>query len=408
MGVDRLTHLFVCEASLVCTQFGSQQELRMHSQATGGILRFFRELIDPRAHNVIHKLHDILVIAICAVICGADGWAEVALFGQSKFNWFSSFLDLPGGIPSHDTFGRVFGRLNPDAFERCFMSWTSSLPGVSGHRLIAIDGKSIRRSFEHAWDSSGMTHLVSAFMDANTIVFGQVAVSDKSNEIEAIPRLLALLDLSDATVTIDAIGCQTEIARQIVEAEGDYVLAVKKNQPALHRKVKQLLDEAILEKFEGVRHDFFEQTDGDHGRIEHRRVWITDEVRWLGEELRSDWLGLSSIACVESNRQDSSTGKTSLERRYYISSRKTLDAQAMATAVRNHWTIENKLHWQLDVSFNEDQQRIRKDHGAENHSRLCRLALNLLKRDKSVKIGIHGKRLKAGWDEPYLLRLLTT
>lgn len=381
----------------------------MDGQATGGILRFFGELPDPRAHNVIHKLHDILVIAICAVICGADGWVEVEEFGRSKRAWFATFLDLPGGVPSHDTFGRVFAHLAPDAFERCFVAWTSALPGTTGGaKLVAIDGKSIRRSFEHAWDKSGMAHLVSAFVDANRVVFGQVAVADKSNEIDAIPRLLALLDLAGATVTIDAIGCQTEIARQITEAEGDYVLAVKENQPTLHRRVSALLDEAILDGFEGMRHDTFQSTDGGHGRVERRRVWVTDEVGWLGEELLANWPGLASVAAVECRREDLSAGKTSTERRYFISSRKALDAKAMAEAVRGHWSVENKLHWQLDVSFNEDQRRIRKHHGAENFSRLCRLALNLLKRDKSAKIGVHGKRLKAGWDEPYLLRLLTT
>jgi predicted transposase YbfD/YdcC len=381
----------------------------MDGQATGGILRFFGELPDPRAHNVIHKLHDILVIAICAVICGADGWVEVEEFGRSKRSWFATFLDLPGGVPSHDTFGRLFAHLDPDSFERCFVAWTAALPAAAGGaKLVAIDGKSIRRSFEHAWDKSGMAHLVSAFVDTNHLVFGQIAVADKSNEIDAIPRLLRLLDLGGATVTIDAMGCQTEIARQIREAEGDYVLVVKDNQPTLHQRVSALLDEAILDGFEGMRHDTFQSTDGGHGRVEQRRVWVTDEVGWLGEELLAHWPGLASVAAVECRREDLSDGKTSTERRYFISSRKTLDAKAMAEAVRGHWSVENKLHWQLDVSFNEDQRRIRKHHGAENFSRLCRLALNLIKRDKSVKIGVHGKRLKAGWDEPYLLRLLTT
>jgi predicted transposase YbfD/YdcC len=379
----------------------------MDGQATAGILRFFTELPDPRAHNVIHKLHDILVIAICAVICGANGWAEVEEFGRSKLGWFKSFLDLPGGIPSHDTFGRFFGRLHPDAFERCFVAWTSSLPQTSGGKLIAIDGKAIRRSFEHAWDKSGMSHLVSAFIDANHLVFSQMAVEEKSNEIDAIPRLLSLLDLSGSTVTIDAIGCQSEIARHIVEGEGHYVLALKENQATLHRQVKALLDEAILDGFDGMRHDSFKAVDGDHGRIETRCLWVTDEVHWLDEELRNNWPGLNSVAAAECIREDSSTGKRSTQRRYFISSLPGVDAMLMAQAVRGHWAIENKLHWQLDVSFNEDQRRIRKNHGAENFSRLCRLALNLLKRDKSVKIGIHGKRLKAGWDEPFLLRLLT-
>src|SRR5688572_11483645 len=236
----------------------------MDGRATGGILRFFRDVPDPRASNVIHKLHDILVIAICGVICGADGWAEVEEFGNSKLSWFRTFLDLPNGVPSHDTFGGVFARLDPDAFERRFTAWVGSVAGSSGGRLVAIDGKAIRRSFEHAWDRSGMAHLVSAFVDANRMVFGQVAVGGKSNEIEAIPRLLALLDLEGATVTVDAAGCQREVAREVTDRAGHYVLAVKGNQPALYAKVKALLDEAVLAGFDGVRHGYCEQTDGGH------------------------------------------------------------------------------------------------------------------------------------------------
>ena len=380
----------------------------MDGQATGGLLRFFRALPDPRARNVGHKLHDILVIAVCAVICGADGWAEVEVFGSSKLAWFSTFLDLPGGIPSHDTFGRVFARLEPDAFERCFADWVRSIPAVAGGRLVAIDGKAIRRSFEHAWDRSGMAHLVSAFVDANRMVFSQVAVSDKGNEVEAIPRLLALLDLGGATVTIVALGCQEAVAREVVEREGDYVLAVKENQPTLHRKVKALLDEAILWSFKDMRHGRHDSTDGGHGRVERRTIWVTDELEGLGADVLGKWFGLGSVAVVESVREVMGEGRASTERRYFISSRKGNDAKAMAEAIRGHWAVENKLHWQLDVSFREDERRIRKGHGAENYSRLARLALNLLKRDKSVKIGVHGKRLKAGWDEPYLLRLLTS
>jgi predicted transposase YbfD/YdcC len=383
----------------------------MDAPATAGVLRFFADLPDPRAPNVVHKLHDILVVALCAVICGADGWAEVEVFGRSKLAWFKTFLDLPGGIPSHDTFGRVFARLDPDAFERCFVAWTSAVAGASGGRLIAVDGKSIRRSFEHAWDRGGMAHLVSAFVDANRMVFAQAAVADKSNELEAIPRVLALLDLAGATVTLDAGGCQREVARRVVAGGGDYVLAVKENQPALYAKVKALLDEAVLGSFGGMRHGFSERTDGGHGRVETRRAWVTDEVRWLGEQLLAQWPGLTggSVGVVESVRQDLGdlTGRVTTERRYFVSSIGGTDAARLADAVRGHWSVENRLHWQLDVSFREDERRIRTGHGAENYSRLCRLALNLLRRDQTVKIGVHGKRLKAGWDEHYLLRLLT-
>ena len=378
-------------------------------EATGVLLRHFQDLPDPRACNVIHKLHDMIVLAACAVICGADGWVEVELFARSKLAWFSTFLDLPGGVPSHDTFGRVFARLAPDAFERCFTAWTAALAGGSGGRLIAIDGKAIRRSFGHAWDKSGMAHLVSAFVADNHVVFGQVAVDGKGNEITAIPRLLALLDLGGATVTIDAMGCQREVARQVVAGGGDYVLALKDNQPTLHAKVKAMLDEAVLLDFAGMRHGSFASADDGHGRREQRRVWVTDEVHWVQDHLAEPWPHLGSVAVVESVRQDLGdiTGKVTTERRYFLSSRAGTDAGAMAAAVRGHWSVENNLHWRLDVGFREDERRIRAGHGAENYSRLCRLALNLLTRDKSVKVGIHGKRLKAALDEHYLLRLLT-
>jgi predicted transposase YbfD/YdcC len=379
----------------------------MDGQATGGTLRFFRDMPDPRARNVVHKLHDILVIAICAVICGADGWAEVEVFAHSKLAWFRTFLGLPGGVPSHDTFGRVFARLDPDAFERRFVNWVTALSGGGGGKLVAVDGKAIRRSFEHGWDASGMAHLVSAFVDANRAVVAQVAVADKSNEIDAIPRLLSLFDLAGATVTVDALGCQREVARQVVDCGGDYVLAVKDNQPTLHARVKALLDEAILDRFEGMGHDAHQETCGGHGRVETRRAWVTGDVHWLGDDLRGLWPGLASVAAVECTRAVAG-GATSTERRYFIASLPGTDAAGVLAAVRGHWAVENKLHWQLDVSFREDERRIRAGHGAENYSRLCRLALNLLKRDTSVKIGVHGKRLKAGWDEHYLLRLLTS
>jgi predicted transposase YbfD/YdcC len=371
---------------------------------TGGFLRFFNDIPDPRGPNAIHKFTDILILAFCGVICGADSWVNVEAFGKSKLTWFKTFLELPAGIPSHDTFGRVFAVLDPDAFERCFSAWMRSLVSLGRGKLIAIDGKSIRRSFEHAWDKSGMTHLVSAFAAANQMVFAQVAVEDKANEIVAIPRLLELIDLRGSIVTIDAIGCQRRIAEQIKAAGGDYLLALKENQPNLHQKVSRLMDEAILESFKGMSHGFCETVDGDHGRIETRRVWVSDEVHWL--KLDEPWPGLASLAAVEAVREVN--GKTSVERRYYISSLTTTDAPAVAQLIRGHWSVENNLHWQLDVSFREDERRIRKGHGAENFSRLCRMALNRLKADKTTKASMQTKRLKAGWDDYYLFKLLTT
>lgn len=381
----------------------------MDAQATGGFLRFFRDLPDPRAANAVHRLDDILVIAVCAVLCGADTWVDVETFGHAKLPWLSTFLTLPRGVPSHDTFGRVFAALDPDAFERCFARWTAALR-QSGTRLVAIDGKSIRRSFTHAWDASGMAHLVSAFATEDRLSFAQVAVAGKGQELAAMRQLLDLLALDEATVvTIDALGCQRDVAQRIVAKEADYVLAVKENQPALHAAVKRVLDEALLEDFRDLRHDRVESTDGDHGRVETRRVWVSDQaVAHLGEVAYA-WPGLASVAIVESTRQVIGSSKPpTTERRYYISSIDgPPDAKRMSEAIRGHWGIENGLHWQLDVSFGEDLRRVRKDHGAENFSRLCRIALNLLKGETTAKVGIKGKRLKAGWDEPYLLRLLT-
>jgi predicted transposase YbfD/YdcC len=371
------------------------------------IQEHFADLPDPRrAQGRRHRLSDMIVIAICAVICCADSWADVADFGEAKRKWFGTFLDLPHGIPCVDTFERVFARLDPDAFERCFMSWTQTLAGSSRGKLVAIDGKKIQRSFEHAWDHSTATHLVSAFVHENATVLGQLSVDCKENEIVAIPRLLELLDLSGATVTIDAMGCQTEIAGKIVQNGGDYILTVKENQPALHDALKRNLDEMILENFAGVRHGFIETVDGDHGRIETRRVWVTDQLNdWLDESQRSRWPGLTSVAVAQATRQVPSK-KTSVERRYFISSRADIDVPTMAKAIRGHWSVENKLHWVLDVSFNEDQARHRKNHSAENFSRLRRIALNLLRRETTKKRGIKGKRLNAAWDHDYLLKLL--
>jgi predicted transposase YbfD/YdcC len=389
----------------------------MDVTAAGGFLRYFQDLPDPRGNNRIHVLSDMIVIAVMAVICGAEGWSEVELFGRCKAKWFSTFLQLPGGIPSHDTFDRVFSLLDPAAFERCFMAWTSALVQASEGRLVAIDGKSIRRSFLHAWDVSGAAHLVSALVSQgeNRVAFAQVAVEDKSNEITAIPRLLELMDLNGAVVTIDSIGCQREIAGRIVDGGGDYVLAVKDNQPALRHKAQALLEEAALPGgVAGLSVGRFEQSEEGHGRRETRRVWVVDDMGCLGKKLLALWPGLEggSLAMVERVRQDLGdlSGKTTVERHYYISSLKGCDdaaAEKLAGYIRGHWAVENNLHWQLDVSFDEDRRRIGNGHGAENFSRLCRIALNLLKKDKTVKIGIKGKRLNAGWDHDYLLRLIS-
>lgn len=386
----------------------------MDVTATGGFPRFFRDMPDPCTGNhLTHKLHDVIVIALLAVICGADGWVQVAFWGRCKARWLSTFLDLPGGIPSHDTFGRIFSMLDPDRFERCFLNWMAAVVELSAGRLVSIDGKAIRRSFEHAWDKNAMAYLVSAFVSQgdNRVVFSQLAVEDKSNEIVAIPRLLDLLDLKGAIVTIDAIGCQREVAARVITDGGDYVLPVKDNQPTLLNRTRTLLNDLMLDHARGTggtRVDYFEQSESGHGRLETRRVWVSDDIGSLGKDPPALWPGLASIALDERTRQNLGdlTGKVSIERRIYISSLKGIHASGMAAAVRGHWAVENNLHWQLNISFGEDQNRTRKGHGAENYSRLCRIALNLLRRDTSIKAGIKTKRLNAGWDHDYLLRLI--
>jgi len=376
----------------------------MEVRATAEILRHMAEIPDPRRHNRIHLLGDIVTIAIFAVICGADGWAEVEEYGRRKQAWLKTFLALPEGIPSHDTFGRVFARLKPEEFERCFMAWMAGLVELGGGKLVAIDGKSLRQSFEHAWDKSGMAHMVSAFVAANRMVLAQVKTVGKGQELDGIQRLLKLLDLEGAVVMIDALGCNKTIVELILEGGGDYLLQVKDNQPTLHEKLKNLLDELVLEKFAGVEHDYHVEVDGNHGRIETRRVWVCWNVKDLGEVARK-WPGLKSLVVVESIRE--MAGHRSVERHYYISSLpRRVRAKRMGQYVRGHWSVENNLHWQLDISFNEDKRRIRKDHGAENFSRLCRIALNLLKNETSLKIGMAGKRKTCGWDDQYLLKVV--
>jgi predicted transposase YbfD/YdcC len=247
----------------------------------GSVVTFFAELPDPRSPlGRRHLLGDVVTIAVCGVICGAESWTEVEQFGRDKLAWFRTFLALPHGIASHDTFGRIFARLDPEAFERCFVAWMESLADRSGRRIVAVDGKTLRRSFDHASDQAAI-HMVSAFASVNRLVLGQIATEAKSNEITAIPKLLELLDLREAVITIDAMGCQKEIARTILKQGGDYVLAVKGNQPTLYEQVRGLMDEGVRESFQWMRHDGCIETDGGHGRIETRRVWTTPDVQWL-------------------------------------------------------------------------------------------------------------------------------
>lgn len=378
----------------------------MDATATARIARAFEQMSDPRHHNVRHKLLDILTIALLAVICGANGWVAVVTYGRAKIAWLRTFLDLPHGVPSHDTFGDVFARLNPEAFEACFRAWMAAMVELSGGKLVALDGKSLRRSFEKGWDKSGMAHMVSAFVAANHMVFAQEKTDGKGHELDAIEKLLTVLDLTGAVVTIDALGCNTKVARQIRDAEADYVLQVKENQPTLLAKMTVAMEDARRDGFAGLTSDRFQETEKGHGRIETRKLWACWDVQeLLGAEMARQWPDLRCLIMMERKRDVD--GKVSSERAYYISSldgRRT--AKQLAGYVRGHWSIENNLHWQLDVSFREDERRIRKGHGAENFSRLCRWSLNLLKREATQKTGIEIKRQTCGWNNDYLLKVV--
>ena len=374
----------------------------MDANAPDSLLRWFGELEDPRpGRNVMHRLSDMLAIAILAVLCGADSWVDVALWGRCKVEWLRTFLPLPHGIPSHDTFGRVFGGMNPVPFERCFMNWTAAL-AQSDCRLLAIDGKTLRHSFDRA-DGKAAIHMISAWSQENQLVLGQLTTAAKSNEITAIPELLQLLDLKGAVVTTDAMGCQKTIAETIVDQGGNYLLQVKDNHPTLRADLELLFAEGMRKDCLGVPYEFTQDVTAGHGRVETRRLWTTEAVAWYAEA--SQWKGLARFLCIESIRDTG--GKSSVERRYYLSSLRTATPEFLLRTIRGHWGVENGLHWCLDVSFNEDASRIRKGHAAENFSRLRRLALNLLKKDKTFKVGLKAKTKACSWDHQYLLNVLT-
>jgi predicted transposase YbfD/YdcC len=364
------------------------------------IKHYFCTLRDPRRrHRRLHRLLDIVAIAICAVICGADNWQEIATFGQRRRTWLQRFLALPHGIPSHDTFERVFERLDPAAFQACFRSWIAALCVRGEMPHIAIDGKTLRRSGSR---DLGPLHMVSAWATAHHLVLGQEAVAEASNEITAIPRLLELLDLAGALVTIDAIGCQKDIACQIVAQGGDYVLTVKENQPTLHADLQQVFDEALSPEATPLRERSLRTQDRNHGRTESRDYYVL-AVPAAFAERHGEWAGLRSLGLVLSERQVGEQ-EPSYEARFFISSLPPR-VRAFARAVRNHWGIENSLHWHLDVTFGEDKSRIRQRRGAENFALLRRLALSLLKQHPA-KTSVACKRLAAALDSDFLEEIL--
>lgn len=352
---------------------------------------------DPRHHNTRHLLYDTLMIAFSAIISGADSWTQVEEYGRSKQAWFNEFLKLPNGIPSHDTFGRLFARLDPKGFQNFFTRWVQDLPKSLKGKTVAVDGKTLRGSHDRT-NSKSAIHMVSAWAAEINLVLGQLKTDDKSNEISAIPELIKTLALEGAIITIDAMGCQKKIACIIVEENADYVIQVKSNQQSLHQNIALFFQDPANGPF-----DSFETVDGEHGRIEIRRYFTTDHIDWL--QGRHLWAGIKTIAMVI--RQRDIGGTVSMETAYFISS---LDSHAptIANAIRDRWGIENSLHWCLDISFREDHCRVRKDHAPENLGILRHTTLYLLKRQKSLKRGIQIKRLKAAWDHNYLLKILTS
>jgi predicted transposase YbfD/YdcC len=360
----------------------------------------FVELTDPRRREVTYPLVNIVTIAICAVISGADDFVSIADYGHMKRDWLSKFLDLSAGIPSHDRFNAVLAAIKPAEFEKCLLRWIADLHEITGGQLVAIDGKTLRRSFDAASSKSAI-HMVSAWATANHISLGQVVVDQKSNEITAIPKLLEILELSGCLVTIDAMGCQTGIAQAIVDAGADYVLAVKANQPTLHAGIVNFFADHGEDDFARTEVRRSTTKEKGHGRTEERSYYVCPAPADLPD--RNRWPRLKAIGVAISHTLRG--GKASSETRFFILSKK-LSARGFAAAVRGHWGIENRLHWQLDVSFQEDQSRIRQGHADVNFSLLRRAALSLLKNNRTAKVGIKNKRLRAGWDNDYLLEVL--
>ena len=368
------------------------------------IFSYFADLEDPRnGNNVTHPLENVITIAILAVICGADGWVDVERYANAKQDWLATFLNLEKGIPSHDTFGRVFRWLDEEAFQSRFIKWTASICQQSAGEVVAIDGKKLRRSQEERKGRNGIW-MVSAWASENRLVLGQKKVNEKSNEITAVPDLLTQLDISGCVVTFDALNTQTAIAKQIVDADADYILAVKKNQGTLYQDLEMLFDGFEEDHYQSVSYQTAQRTNEGHDRQEYRQVWVVSDPEYLAYLRKgTQWADLTSLIKLTSVRVTATN--TEITTRYFISSWQA-SAQAFLNAIRGHWQIENGLHWVLDIAFREDESRIRKDHAPQNMAVLRHLALNLLKQDTSVKVGIAAKRKMAGWNNDYLLKVL--
>jgi predicted transposase YbfD/YdcC len=382
----------------------------MQKHLTPSLIEHFQDLADPRVDRTKdHALLDILVIAVCSLLCGGEGFNDMEDFGQAKEAWLRTFLALPHGIPSHDTFNRVFAALDPKQFVDCFLRWTQSLRQAVHQEIVALDGKALRRA-RHKKEH--LKYGVSAWAESNHLVLGQLKVTDQSNEITAVPELVRVLELSGCLVTLEAMGCQRKIAREIIAADADDVLALKGNQETVHDEVKRFLDAALAEtqapRAPGAKLSPAAATlvqvkmvEKDHGRLESRHYYQSDQLGWFAD--LGQWQGLRSVGVVESTREID--GEKTVERRYYLASL-SLDVALFARAVRSHWGVENKVHWVMEVCFGEDQSRARTGYAAENLATLRRRALNPLKRATTQRRGIKGKQRNAGWDHAYLLRLL--
>jgi len=378
----------------------------MRKKPLEAIEEHFSKVTDPRLDRTKdHKLIDIIGIAICGVICGAEGWTDIENFGNSKFAWLKTFLELPNGIPSHDTFGRVFSKIDAEQFQLAFYEWVWAVNDIVQGQIINIDGKRLGGSEDKMLGKRAI-YMVSAWAEENELVLGQRKVDEKSNEITAIPELLKILALTGCIVTIDAMGTQTHIAQTIVEAQADYVLSVKENQGHLFEDISVLfaVDQAQDFKYASLEHH--QTVNKGHGRIEIRECWSTSNPAYLNLiRDKEKWAGLQSIVMVVCTRRVA--GKETKKLRYYISSLPS-DAKRILHIVRRHWAIENELHWVLDVAFNEDHSRVRKDQAPQNLAVLRQMALNLLKQEKTAKGGIHARQLQAAWKEDYLLKVLSS